>query len=372
MGSNTLVDMDLASGCLGDPIRHGICWAARFDRCGGGYSFDSYDFCGGLPRRGCCASDGRAIWWLVLAVAVTVIEVALIVSVMVAAPAEKAGLARDTVFAAVMIVCNGVVGMCLFFGGARYHEQEFKVQGASAALAVLAALTIGTLILPNVATSVPGPRFSTSQLIFAGIVSLVLYASFVFVQSIRHRDYFLPVGGSEEDHAPPPSNKTATASSALLFISLVAVVGLAKVLTPFVDLDIARLNVPKAVVGIIIAGLVLLPEGLAALKAARADRLQTSLNLGLGLGARKYWPDNSRGCAHFNCSRSAVRAWFGPKRAGDVSSNIIRKRHNVGYWSHNCTSRYRAFGDIRDIRILRYCALSIYYKSYPGVYRAEN
>ncbi len=282
MGSNTLVDMDLASGCLGDPIRHGICWAARFDRCGGGYSFDSYDFCGGLPRRGCCASDGRAIWWLVLAVAVTVIEVALIVSVMVAAPAEKAGLARDTVFAAVMIVCNGVVGMCLFFGGARYHEQEFKIQGASAALAVLAALTIGTLILPNVATSVPGPRFSTSQLIFAGIVSLVLYASFVFVQTMRHRDYFLPVGGSEEDHAPPPSNKTATASSALLFISLVAVVGLAKVLTPFVDLGIARLNVPKAVVGIIIAGLVLLPEGLAALKAARADRLQTSLNLALG------------------------------------------------------------------------------------------
>jgi Ca2+:H+ antiporter len=141
---------------------------------------------------------GEPFGTLVLAVAVTVIEVALIVSVMIAAPAEKAALARDTVFAAVMIVCNGIVGICLFFGGARHHEQEFKIQGASAALAVLAALTICTLILPNVATTVSGPRFSTSQLIFAGIVSLVLYGSFVFVQTIRHRDYFLPVDGSEQ------------------------------------------------------------------------------------------------------------------------------------------------------------------------------
>ncbi len=111
---------------------------------------------------------GEPFGTLVLAVAVTVIEVALIVSVMVAAPAEKAGLARDTVFAAVMIVCNGIVGLCLLWGGMRHHEQGFQVHGASAALAVLAALTILTLILPNVATSVPGPLFSTSQLIFAG------------------------------------------------------------------------------------------------------------------------------------------------------------------------------------------------------------
>jgi len=225
---------------------------------------------------------GEPLGTLVLAVAVTVIEVALIVSVMIAAPAEKAGLARDTVFAAVMIVCNGIVGICLFFGGARYHVQEFKIQGASAALAVLAALTIGTLILPNVATSVPGPKFSTSQLIFAGIVSLVLYGSFVFVQTIRHRDYFLPINGNEQDHAPPPLRFTAIISAVLLLVSLVAVVGLAKVLTPIVELGIARIGVSKAIVGIVIAGLVLLPEGFAALKAARANRLQTSLNLALG------------------------------------------------------------------------------------------
>src|SRR5207253_4770389 len=121
---------------------------------------------------------GEPFGSLVLAVAVTVIEVALIVSMMIAGRADTTGLARDTVFAAVMIVCNGIVGLCLLWGGVRHHEQGFQVHGASAALAVLAALTVLTLILPNVATSAPGPLFSTSQLIFAGTVSLVLYGSF--------------------------------------------------------------------------------------------------------------------------------------------------------------------------------------------------
>jgi Ca2+:H+ antiporter len=225
---------------------------------------------------------GEPFGTLILAVAVTVIEVALIVSVMVAAPAEKAALARDTVFAAVMIVCNGIVGLCLLWGGARHHEQGFQIHGASAALAVLAALTTLTLILPNVATTAPGPFFSTSQLIFEGIVSLVLYGAFVFIQTVRHRDYFLMAESGEEVHAPPPSNRAAVVSAILLVISLVAVVGLAKSLTPTIETALARLEVPKAVVGIIIAALVLLPEGLAALRAARANRLQTSLNLALG------------------------------------------------------------------------------------------
>jgi Ca2+:H+ antiporter len=225
---------------------------------------------------------GEPFGTLVLAVAVTVIEVALIVSVMIAAPAEKAGLARDTVFAAVMIVCNGIVGLCLLWGGARHHEQGFQVHGASAALAVLAALTTLTMILPNVATSAPGPRFSTPQLVFAGIVSLVLYGSFVFVQTVRHRDYFLPAVPDEDAHAPPPSATTAGVSAGLLLAALVAIVGLAKSLTPTLEIAIARADVPKPVVGIIIAALVLLPEGLAALKAARANLLQTSLNLALG------------------------------------------------------------------------------------------
>jgi Ca2+:H+ antiporter len=225
---------------------------------------------------------GEPFGTLVLAVAVTVIEVALIVSVMIAAPSGKEALARDTVFAAIMICCNGIVGLCLLWGGARHGEQGFQLQGASAALAVLAALTILTLVLPNVATTAPGPYFSPSQLVFAGIVSLVLYGAFVFVQTVRHRDYFLPVGGGEESHLPPPSDKTAMVSAGLLLAALVAVVGLAKAVTPAVETGIAWLGVPAAVVGIVIAGLVLLPEGLAAVKAAKADRLQTSLNLALG------------------------------------------------------------------------------------------
>jgi Ca2+:H+ antiporter len=225
---------------------------------------------------------GEPFGTLVLAVAVTVIEVALIVAVMISAPAEKAGLARDTVFAAVMITCNGIVGLCLLWGGARHHEQGFQIYGASAALAVLAALTVLTLVLPNVATSAPGPIFNTPQLVFAGVVSIVLYAAFVFIQTVRHRDYFLLVDGQEEAHAPPPSGRTAAISAVLLLVALVAVVGLAKAITPIVEIGVDRLEVPKAVVGIIIAGLVLLPEGLAAVRAARANRLQTSLNLALG------------------------------------------------------------------------------------------
>jgi Ca2+:H+ antiporter len=226
---------------------------------------------------------GEPFGTLILAAAVTVIEVALIISVMIAAPAEKTALARDTVFAVVMIVCNGIVGLCLLWGGARHHEQGFQVHGASAALAVLAVLTVLTLIVPNAATTMPGPFFSGSQLAFEGVVSLVLYGAFVFIQTVRHRDYFLPAEREDEEvHAPPPSNWFTTLSVGLLLASLIAIVALAKSLSPTLESGTILLDLPKAVVGIVIAGLVLLPEGLAALRAARADRLQTSLNLALG------------------------------------------------------------------------------------------
>ena len=226
---------------------------------------------------------GEPFGTLVLAVAVTVIEVALIVSVMIAAPAEKAGLARDTVYAAVMIVCNGIVGLSLLSGGFHHREQGFHLQGASAALAVLAALTTLTLIIPSVTTSAPGAEFNNTQLIFAGIISLVLYGSFVFVQTIRHRDYFLPLEvGDDDTHAAPPPGRIAILSMVLLVASLVVVVGLAKTLTPTIERAITIAGAPKSVVGIAIAMLVLMPEGLAALRAARANRLQTSLNLALG------------------------------------------------------------------------------------------
>jgi Ca2+:H+ antiporter len=182
-----------------------------------------------------------------------------------------------------MIVCNGIVGLCLLMGAVHYREQGFQLQGTNAALAVLVALTTLTLILPNYAASELGPLYSTPQLAFAGLVSLVLYGSFIFIQTVRHRDYFLPLQVDDEQvHAPAPTSRAAVLSAVLLLVSLVAIVGLAKVLTPTVELGVSRLGVPKAVVGIVIASLVLMPEALAALRAALGNRLQTSLNLALG------------------------------------------------------------------------------------------
>jgi Ca2+:H+ antiporter len=168
-------------------------------------------------------------------------------------------------------------------GGVRHREQGFQAQGASAALAVLVALTSLTMVLPNLAAQELGPLYNKPQLIFAALVSLVLYFAFVFIQTVRHRDYFLPVKTSNpEEHVPPPDNRTTALSAVLLVVSLIAVVGLAKVLTPTVERGIDYLQVPKAVVGTIIAALVLLPEAVAAIKAAQSNRLQTSLNLALG------------------------------------------------------------------------------------------
>jgi Ca2+:H+ antiporter len=225
---------------------------------------------------------GEPFGTLVLAVAVTVIEVALIVSVMLTSGPEKAGLARDTVFAAVMIVCNGIVGICLLVGGIRHREQDFQARGAAATLAVLASLSVLTLVMPNFTTTRAGPLLSSSQLAFAGVSSLVLYGVFVFVQTVRHRDYFLAATPDENIHAEPPTSAQALFSGLLLLVCLVAVVLLAKLLSPTVESAVKNIGAPPAVVGIVIAALVLLPEGLAAVRAARADRLQNSLNLALG------------------------------------------------------------------------------------------
>ncbi|MBE9610629.1 calcium:proton antiporter [Chitinilyticum piscinae] len=226
---------------------------------------------------------GEPLGTLVLALAVTIIEVALIISMMMGGGAEKATLARDTVFSAIMIVCNGIVGLCLLLGGLRHRIQGFQLHGANAALGVLIPLAVVALILPNYLLSQPGPAIGGSQLAFLGVVGLLFYVAFVFVQTIRHRDYFLVPGShDEEEHALPPDNRTALASLVLLLVALVAVVGLAKLLSPAIEGAVAAVGAPAAVVGIVIAALVLLPEGLAAARAARADRLQTSLNLALG------------------------------------------------------------------------------------------
>lgn len=227
---------------------------------------------------------GEPFGTLVLAIAVTVIEVALIVSLMLTSDSGEPALARDTVFAAVMIVCNGIVGLCLLSGGLRHRVQAFRLDGALGALAVLAPLVVLTLIVPNAATSAAGPVLSPAQLAFSGAVSLLLYVSFVFVQTVRHRDYFLPpdATANENEHAAPPTTGSAWRSFALLLVSLVAVVGLAKALSPTLEDAVLQSGLPKKVVGIAIAALVLLPEGLAAWRAAKRDRLQTSMNLALG------------------------------------------------------------------------------------------
>jgi Ca2+:H+ antiporter len=227
---------------------------------------------------------GEPYGTLVLAIAVTVIEVALIVSLMLAGGPQTAALARDTVFAAVMIILNGMVGLCLLAGGSRFREQEFGLYGVSAALTTLAAIAVLTLVLPNYTVTTPGPVYSPSQLAFIAVVSLVLYGTFVLVQAVRHRDYFLPLdaAGNEEVHAAPPTTRATTVSALLLLACLGAVVLLAKGLAPSIEGAVDRAGLPKALVGVIIAAVVLLPEGLAAFRAARLNRIQTSLNLALG------------------------------------------------------------------------------------------
>ena len=227
---------------------------------------------------------GEPFGTLILAVAVTVIEVALIVSMMLAGGPDKSALPRDTIFSSIMIICNGAVGLCVLLGGLKHHEQTFRLEGATSALAALIALATLSLVLPTFTTSTPGATSSTAQLAFAGVASLVLWAMFVFVQTVRHRDYFLPPGNAadESTHAPPPTSAHAWASFALLLAALVAVIGLAKALSPSIERALAGAGAPPSIIGIVIALLVLLPETGAAVRAARADRLQTSLNLALG------------------------------------------------------------------------------------------
>jgi len=229
---------------------------------------------------------GEPFGTLVLAVAVTVIEVALIVSLMLASGGAKSALARDTVYAAIMIIVNGVVGLCLLVGGLRHRQQAFRTEGAGPAFAALVALAGLTLVLPAFTTTTPGPYYSGAQLAFAACASLALWGVFVLVQTVRHRDYFLPPdgAGNEEAHAPPPSNATAAASLGLLLVSLVGVVGLAKMLSPAMEGGLRAVGAPPATIGIAISLIVLLPETWAAVRAAFADRLQTSMNLALGSG----------------------------------------------------------------------------------------
>jgi Ca2+:H+ antiporter len=227
---------------------------------------------------------GEPFGTLVLAVAVTVIEASLILSLMFAGGEDAAVIPRDTIYAAVMIICNGVVGICILVGGIAHREQTFRVEGASGGLAALIAMSALALVLPDFTTTSGVGTYTAGQLEFAAITSTALWAIFVFVQTMRHRDYFLPVEDktNTDTHANPPTNLQAVGSFGLLLVCLVAVVGLAKVLSPIIEQVIIKAGAPKAVIGIVIALLVLLPETWAAVRAALANRLQTSMNLAIG------------------------------------------------------------------------------------------
>lgn len=228
---------------------------------------------------------GEPFGTIVLALAVTAIEVALIVTMMLAGGESTSGLPRDTVFAAVMLILNGIVGISLLAGSRRHAIQRYRVDGVTAALATLSAIVVATLVLPNYTVATHGPTYTATQLIFVSVVTLVLFGSFTAFQTGRHRDYFLPVDDGDpatEDHAPVPSAGVAWTSLALLLIALVVVVLCAKQLAPSMEQAVAAAGAPQAVVGIVIAALVLLPEGVAAVRAALNNRVQTSLNLAMG------------------------------------------------------------------------------------------
>lgn len=230
---------------------------------------------------------GEPFGSIVLAVAVTVIEVGLIIMLMISGGHGAETLARDTAFAAVMITCNGIVGLSLLLGSVRYDVPRFNPEGTGAALGVVATLVTLTLVLPTFTVSESGGEFTQSQLAFAAVAAVALYGAFIYTQAGRHRDFFLPVGSTgkpidPEEHAVPPSTRATVLSAVFLVVSLVSVVGLAKLASPAIEQGVAAAGIPNSFVGVVIAILVLLPEGLAASRAALRNRVQTSLNLAYG------------------------------------------------------------------------------------------
>ncbi len=226
------------------------------------------------------ARVGEPFGALLLALSVTVIEVSIIVSLMLTSDGDASVLARDTVFAAIMIILTGMTGITLFIGGLRYREQEFSSQGVIEQLTVLVAISVLALVLPNYTSAVPGPYYSNSQLVFIAVITLALYASLLFVQNFRHKDHF--VVDQIGEPGMKPSGRSTALSGVLLPVHLGAVVMLAESMAPELNAFIAGIGAPVALSGIIIACVVLLPEGISAVRAAGANQLQRSLNLSLG------------------------------------------------------------------------------------------
>ncbi|WP_292008727.1 ionic transporter y4hA [Chryseobacterium sp.] len=224
---------------------------------------------------------GEPFGTIILALCITIIEVALIISLMVAGGDQAITLARDTVFAAVMLILNGILGICILVGGVKYYEQFFARTSATTYLVSIVSILVLTLVLPNFTSSVNGPFYNQSQLTFVSIACLVIYGVFLMVQTVRHRNYFIMPDEKEEEHYLPSLIKTLV-SFTFLIICLAIVVLMAKGLSPAIESMVQSFGAPKSLVGVIIAAVVLLPEGMAAIRAARSNQIQSSLNLALG------------------------------------------------------------------------------------------
>jgi Ca2+:H+ antiporter len=223
---------------------------------------------------------GEPFGAVILALAVCVIELGLIVSIMLGKEPEPT-LMRDTITAVVVLVLHGLAGLCIVVGAMRHREQEFRTQGAKAYLMVLLPMVAVTVVLPNFTTSAPGPFYTPAQLAFVSVVCLLLWLAFTFAQTVRYREHFTPVQ-EKEVHGPRPSGKLALGALGMLVVALLSVVLLAKGVSPFIQLAVAGVGAPPALVGVLVAVIVLLPEAATALRAAREDQLQTSINLALG------------------------------------------------------------------------------------------
>jgi Ca2+:H+ antiporter len=224
---------------------------------------------------------GEPFGTLLLTLSVTIIEVALIATMMLGEK-EVPTLARDTVFAVVMIVCNGLVGICVFIGGVQYREQGYQVSGANLYLSVLFTMATITEVMPDYTLTTPGPIYSAAQLAFVSVVTILLYGVFLYTQTIRHRDYFVGEAAGLTEDAEPISIAMLGLDFALLLISLLGVILLAKKFSLVIDAATAAIGAPPAFAGVMVALLILLPESVAAVAAARKNDLQKSINLALG------------------------------------------------------------------------------------------
>ena len=222
---------------------------------------------------------GEPYGTIILALAVTVLEASIIVSLMLTGGVGADTYARDTLFAAVMLILNGILGISMLVGALKFKEQVFQVKSVTIALVGLVSILVLALVLPNFTTSIAGPAYSAPQLIAVGVCCLVIYGSFIFTQTVRHREYFLTeITGAEKI----VTKRDALVSAGLLLVCLGVVVFLAKRLSPVIEVAVADAGLPTALVGVAVAAVILLPEGIAAIRAAQRNQYQTSINLALG------------------------------------------------------------------------------------------